>query len=98
MNPYEPPRAESSDVASSRVRKRRNLKRFGVILVLCGVLLMINGFGVLSATYHLNDPKEDQILHQRAANLGSAILAFGASLTAAGTVCFAAASKSSSAI
>jgi hypothetical protein len=36
--------------------------RLGVILILCGLLLMIIGFGAMSATYHSNDPKEEQIL------------------------------------
>jgi hypothetical protein len=93
MNPYESPETEAQDQASSRARKRRNLKRLGIILIFCGVLLMIDGFCVLNATYHARDPKEQQILERRVADLGSPILLFGTFLTAAGALCLAAASK-----
>jgi hypothetical protein len=74
-------------------RKGRHWMRLGVILILCGLLLMIIGFGVMSATYHSNDPKEEQILRHRADDLGSPILVFGTLLAGAGGLCLAGASK-----
>jgi formate hydrogenlyase subunit 3/multisubunit Na+/H+ antiporter MnhD subunit len=93
MNPYESPEAESRDRSSLVARKRRYRTRLAIILILCGLLLMIIGFGVTSATYHSSDPNEEQILRHRADDLGTPILMFSSLLTAAGALCFAAASK-----
>jgi hypothetical protein len=93
MNPYESPKTESRDYSSLVARKRRRWMRLGVILIPSGLLLMIIGFGVMSATYHSSDPKEEQIVRRRADDLGSPILVLGTLLTAAGGLCLAGASK-----
>jgi hypothetical protein len=93
MNPYESRRTESRDQSSLVARKRRDRMRVAIILIFCGLVLMIIGFSVMSATHRSDDPKEELILRRRADNLGSPILVFGTLVTAAGGVCLAAASK-----